>query len=326
MSQPVSIGVTGANGFLGRQLISALVDRGFRTTALARRPSDFPTGARWTRSPSLDAEADWSCAVEGLDVIVHCAARAHIIKDTVLDPETAFCSVNLDGTVRLARQAAARKIRRFVFVSSIKVNGESTGPGLPFAADDQPAPQDAYGASKLGAERALLAIGAETGMEIVIIRPPLIYGPGVKANFRSLMRIIARGIPLPLGSVRNQRSLLFVGNLVDLILHVLDHPAAAGQVFLVRDGQDLSTSELVERLAEALEQNIRLLRVPIPLLWASARLLGKGALAQRLLGSLVVDDAATRSRLGWTPPYSVADGLSITARAFQAEQVQAQSR
>lgn len=326
MTKLARVGVTGANGFVGRQLVSSLADRGFRTTAIARHPYDVPEGALWVQSPSLDAAADWSRSVDGLDVLIHCAGRAHILNDTASDPAAAFEGINAEGTAQLARQAAARNVRRFVFLSSIKVNGESTLPGHPYTADDQPAPRDAYGASKLNGERALFAIGAQTGMEIVVIRPPLIYGPGVSANFYSLMKAIALGIPMPFGSIRNERSLLFLGNLVDLILCTIDHPAAAGQVFLARDGCDLSTSELTKRLATALEKRVRSLNIPAAALWALATLLGKRLLAQRTLCSLAVDDTATRRRLGWSPPFTIAQGLSVTAHAFRAEQLKARSR
>jgi UDP-glucose 4-epimerase len=233
--------------------------------------------------------------------------------DTAADPLTAFRAVNVEGTLNLARQAAAAGVKRFVFVSSVKVNGEATLPGQPFTADDAPAPLDAYGISKMEAEQALREIALQTGMEVVIIRPPLVYGPGVKANFAAMMRWLQRGVPLPLGAIHNQRSLVALDNLVDLIVTCLTHPAAANQTFLVSDGEDVSTTELLRRMGRAMGRPARLIPVPVSWLKLAAALVGKRDVAQRLCGSLQVDIEKTRRLLGWTPPLTLDQGLKKAA-------------
>lgn len=259
---------------------------------------------------SLDTLTDWSTALHGCDVVIHTAARVHIMQERALDPLAEFRRVNVAGTLNLARQAADGGVQRFVFLSSIKVNGEMTPSGQPFTASQAAAPLDPYGVSKAEAEEALRRLGAETGMEIVIIRPPLVYGPGVKANFGRLVSAIGRGWPLPLGCVEhNRRSLVALDNLVDLILTCTTHPAAAHQTFLVSDGKDLSTAELLRRVGMAMGRPARLLPVPSRLLRAGAMLAGKGDLAQRLLDNLQVDITHTRQTLGWQPPISVDEGL-----------------
>jgi nucleoside-diphosphate-sugar epimerase len=229
--------------------------------------------------------------------------------DSAADPLAEFRRVNVDGTLNLARQAAASGVARFVFVSSVKVNGEATVPGRSFTERDAPAPQDPYGQSKHEAEQGLRQLAADTGMEVVIIRPPLVYGPSVKANFAALMRAVQCGWPLPLGAVHNQRSLVALDNLVDLIVTCLDHPAAANQTFLASDGQDLSTAELVRGMARAARVPSRLWPVPVWALQVAAGALGKGAVVQRLCGNLQVDISKARSLLGWVPPVTVAEGL-----------------
>ena len=242
--------------------------------------------------------------------MLHSAARVHVMEDTEADPLMAFRAVNVDGTLNLARQAAAAGVKRFVFISSVKVNGESTPPGRSFTEADAPNPQDAYGQSKHEAEQGLRQLSAETGMEVVVTRPPLVYGPGVKANFAALMRAVQRGWPLPLGAVHNQRSLVALDNLVDFIVTCITHPQAANQTFLVSDGQDLSTTELVRGMAQAAGVvPARLLPVPVWALQAGASLLGKGDAVQRLCGNLQVDMSKARSLLGWVPPVSVEEGL-----------------
>jgi nucleoside-diphosphate-sugar epimerase len=231
------------------------------------------------------------------------------MNDTKADPMTAFHAVNVDGTLNLARQAAAAGVKRFVFISSVKVNGDNTPLGRPFTEADAPKPQDAYGQSKHEAEQGLRQLSANTGMEVVVIRPPLVYGPGVKANFAALMRAVQRGWPLPLGAVHNQRSLVALSNLVDFIVICITHPQAANQTFLVSDGKDLSTTELVQGMAQAAGVPARLLPVPVLALKAGASLLGKGDALQRLCGNLQVDISKARSLLGWVPPVSVAEGL-----------------
>jgi len=231
------------------------------------------------------------------------------MRDEVSDPLAEYRKVNVEGTLNLARQAVAAGVRRFVFLSSIKVNGEATAMGKPFQASDEPAPEDAYGVSKLEAEQGLMNLVAETDMEVVIIRPTLVYGPGVKGNFASMVKLVDKGVPLPLGAIHNKRSLVGIHNLIDLIIRCIDHPAAANQVLLASDGEDLSTTQLLRRVGRALGKAPRLIPVPPGLLQVGATLLGKKAMAQRLLGSLQVDISETRKLLDWKPPYTVEEGL-----------------
>jgi len=308
--------VTGASGFVGSQLLDQLKSGGVyqavgvvRSKSGSREPYIYACG-------DLGPESSWLIALQGVKAVIHCAARVHIMNDQSSDPLAEFRQVNVEGTLNLARQAAVAGVKRFIFVSSIKVSGEGTAPGAAYKADDVPAPMDPYGISKLEAEQGLRALAAETGMEVVIIRPVLVYGPGVKANFLSMMRWLNKGVPLPFGAIYNKRSLVALDNLVDLIVTCIDHPAAANQTFLVSDGEDLSTSELLRRMGVALGKPARLLPVPSGLLEQGARLLGKQALAQRLCGSLQVDISKTRELLDWTPPVSVDEALDKTAKYF----------
>ena len=257
----------------------------------------------------IDEATDWTATLQGKEVVLHAAARAHIMNDTAADPLTEFRKVNVVGTLNLARQAAEAGVKRFIFISSIKVNGEQTALGMPFTGEDAPAPEDPYGVSKLEAEQGLQQLARETGMELVIIRPPLVYGPGVKGNFASMIKLVEKGLPLPLGAIHNQRSLVGLDNLVDLIITCIDHPSAANQVFLAGDGEDLSTSDLLRGVSKAMGKPSRLIPVPAGVLQFGATLLGKNAVARRLLGSLQVDISNTREVLGWTPPLSVDEGL-----------------
>ena len=310
--------VTGANGFVGSALCARLRRDGVSARGAVRALSSPPDGAETVVIGSLSSETDWTAALRNVDQIVHLAARVHVMNDKSSDPLAEFRRVNVEGTVALARQAAVAGVRRFVFLSSVKVNGEFTKPGHPFTADDVPAPEDPYGVSKHEAEQLLRQIAAETGMEVVIIRPPLVYGPGVKANFESMMRWLARAVPLPLAAVTgNRRSLVALDNLVDLIMTCLNHPAAANQTFLVSDGEDLSTAELLKRMGAAMGRPARLFRMPPALLKLGATLLNKRAIYQRLCGSLQLDIAKTRQLLGWTPPVSVDQGLRRAAEGFR---------
>jgi nucleoside-diphosphate-sugar epimerase len=303
--------VTGASGFVGKALCTELAARGlrFRATSRTPRPGHVAVG-------ELDDGTDWSEALAGVTRVVHLAARVHVMDEQAPDPLAEFRRINVAGTLRLARQAAEAGVRRFVFLSSIKVNGEETQPGRPFTADDTPSPQDPYGQSKLEAEQGLLALGRSTGMEIVILRPPLVYGPGVQANFRSMLRWVKRGVPLPLGAVRNSRTLVALDNLVDLVILCLEHPDAAQQVLLAGDGEDLSTPELLRRVAAAMGTRARLVPVPPGLLAAVAGLAGQGAVARRLCGSLQLDLGKTRRLLGWSPRVGVDEALRRTAQDF----------
>lgn len=314
------VAVTGANGFVGRALARHLADNGHQVRAYVRRSERLasPVGITSVLAPDLGLKADWQFRPgHGIDVVVHTAARVHVMQDGIAEPLEAYRRVNVAGTLALARQAALAGVRRFVFLSSIKVNGESTEVGQPFTAEDVPVPADPYGISKHEAEQLLLQIAAETGMEVVIIRPPLVYGPGVKANFESIMRSLARGVPLPLGAVRsNRRSLVSLDNLVDLLVTCINHPAAVNETFLVSDGVDLSTADLLRRLGNAIGKPARLLSVPPVLLRAAATLLGKGDMVQRLLGNLQVDISHTCQTLGWKPPIGVDEGLRRAAKGF----------
>jgi nucleoside-diphosphate-sugar epimerase len=303
--------VTGANGFVGRAVWRHIMAMdGVQVIGSVRDAKAFmDRGASVVEVDDMSAQTDWSVALAGVDAVVHAAARVHVMDETATDPLTEFRRVNVQGTLHLARQAATAGVQRFVFISSIKVNGEATKQGIPFFADDLPAPIDPYGVSKMEAEQGLREIAAQTGMEVVIIRPPLVYGPGVKANFSALMQIVQRGWPLPLGAVNNKRSLVSLSNLVDFIVICLFHPQAANQTFLVSDGHDLSTAELVRGLASASGVPARLMPVPVWVLQAGATLLRKTDALQRLCSNLQVDIAKTRSALGWTPLISVDEGL-----------------
>lgn len=313
---PTSILITGATGFIGSALTRRMTARNdFSIRGVSRNfVSELPSGIE-SIAADLMKEADFSKLLSGIDVVVHAAARVHVMKDHSLDPLAEFREANVVSTLKLAHQSARAGVRRFVFISSIKVNGEATLLGFPFKADDAPAPEDAYGISKAEAEAGLLQMAQETGMEVVIIRPPLVYGPGAKGNFSSLLRWISRGFPLPLGDITvNRRSLVGLDNLVDLILTCVQHPKAANQTFLVSDGEDLSTTELLQRMGKAMNRPVRLLPVPVNLLAFVARMLGKTAVAQRLLGSLQVDISKTCELLDWKPPVSVDEGLRRAAQ------------
>lgn len=301
--------VTGANGFLGHAVWRRLnAMSGVQAVGSVRRAPEL-TGETFIKVGELTPQADWSLTLAGADAVVHLAARVHTMHDTAADPLTAFRTVNVDGTLNLARQAADAGVKRFVFISSVKVNGEFTSPGQAFNETDVSNPQDAYGQSKHEAEEGLRQLTAKSGMEVVIIRPTLVYGPGVKANFAALMRAVQKGWPLPLGAVHNQRSLVALDNLVDFIITCINHPNAANQTFLVSDGQDLSTTELLKGMAKAAGVPSRLLPIPVRALQTAASVLGKGDVIQRLCGNLQVDISKARNLLGWSPPISVEEGL-----------------
>jgi len=297
--------VTGASGFVGKALCSALSLKAIALTPVSRASDMLASIA----VGDIDGATDWTLALEHCTVVVHLAARVHVMNDTASDPLAAYRRINVEGTIRLARQAAAAGVRRFIFISSVKVNGESTPKGRPFRADDAPAPQDPYGVSKMEAEEGLRLVSALTGLQVVIVRPPLVYGPGVGANFAALIRAVRAGLPLPLGAIQNQRSLVALDNLVDLIITCLTHPAAANQTLFVSDGNDLSTAELVRGIAQAAGVPARLPNVPVWLLHAAASLLGKRALVSRLSNNLQVDISETCDLLAWKPPLSVSQGL-----------------
>ena len=311
--------VTGATGFVGQAVLSRLAsDSAWQIrVAVRRNVPDLPADVESVLVGDLALDTDWSRAVSEIDVIMHAAARVHVLRDRATDSLAVFRRVNVEGTLALARHAAHAGARRFIFLSSIKVNGEETVPGLPFTPEDGAKPLNAYGISKFEAEEGLKQISAASGLEIVIIRPPLVYGPGVRANFLSMMTWVYKGTPLPFGAVtHNKRSLVALENLVDLIATCVDHPAAGNQTLLVSDGEDLSTAELLNRLGAALGRPARLIAIPPSLLISTAKLVARRDLARRLLGSLQVDITKTRGLLGWHPPLSVDNGLERTARHF----------
>lgn len=309
--------VTGASGFVGRALHAELARRGVPVRGAVRHvPAQPFEGATYVAGADLSPESNWGTALSGVDTVVHAAARVHVMNDTASDPLAEFRRVNVAGSATLATQAAAAGVRRFVFISSIKVNGERNVGGRPFVATDDPAPVDPYGISKWEAELELRRIAVTTGMEVVIIRPVLVYGPGVKANVAAMMRWLQRGVPLPFGAIHNRRSLVALGNLVDLVITCVTHPRAPGETFLVSDGEDLSTTALLRRMAAALGVSARLIPVPASVLRVATRILGRQDLGRRLFESLQVDITQTRERVSWTPPISVNDALRETASAF----------
>jgi nucleoside-diphosphate-sugar epimerase len=314
--------LTGASGFVGGAILNRLNHEKTRKVVAAVR-SELSLGRQSVQKvivPSFDGLTRWEEHLVGKDIVIHSAARVHVMNDVDADPLAAFRKVNVDATLNLARQAAAVGVRRFVFISSIKVNGEGTAQDRAYTADDVPAPMDPYGISKMEAEQGLRELAAETGMEVVIIRPVLVYGPGVKANFLNMMRWLYKGVPLPFGAIRNSRSLVALDNLVDLVVTCMDHPRAANETFLVSDGEDLSTTALLTKMAKALEKPARLIPVPSWIIESGAGLLGKSGLSQRLCGSLQVDISKTRDLLDWTPPLSVDEALAITAKHFREHQ------
>lgn len=305
--------ITGATGFVGSALGPLLIEAGHDVFAASRDPkAEFP-GAELRVVGELGPDTDWSTAVDGIEAVVHLAARVHVMGDTAADSATGNRRINTEGTARLARRAAAAGVKRFVFLSTVKVLGEETAPGGTFSAEDQPDPQDPYATTKLEAERALFEAAADSAMEAVVLRPPLVYGPGVGANFLKLIRLCARRRPLPFGAIDNKRSLVYVGNLASAIVAALTHPAAAGKVYLVSDGTPVSTPDLIWGISGALGVTPHLSNVPPWLLRLLGTLTGKSAAISRLTQSLVIDDTPIRDDLGWTPPYNMVQGLEQTA-------------
>lgn len=306
--------VTGGNGFVGSALVSVLqeltVRRALRQPAADFRPGDFIVG-------DIGPGTDWRPALAGVDCVVHLAARTHVLKDTT-NPLLEYRRINVEATHNLAQQAAVAGVRRFVFLSSVKVNGDTTV-GRPFTEDDPPRPEDAYGITKCEAEDALRRISANTGMEIVILRPPLVYGPGVKGNFLRLMHGIGWGMPLPLGSIFNRRTLIYVGNLVDAIIAAAESPVAAGKTYLVGDSEDVSTPELIQSIAAAMHVHPHLFSCPRVLLMSGATVLGKREEMRRLAGSLQIDSSRIRHELQWNPRFRLAQGLTETAQWYYSQ-------
>jgi nucleoside-diphosphate-sugar epimerase len=306
--------ITGASGFVGRALCEALAaaDRPVRRALRATAPgASIAVG-------DIGPATDWRAALEGVQCVVHLAARTHVLKESAADPLAEYRRANVEATERLARQAAAAGVRRLVFMSSIKVNGEATS-GRPYTEADPPRPEDAYGTSKWETEQALARIATETGLQVVVLRPPLVYGPGVKGNFLRLMRLVASGTPLPLASIANRRSLVYVGNLADAVIAAADVPGAAGRTYLVADDEGVSTPDLVRAIGTALGARARLLPCPPALLELGAGLAGRRAEIARLTGSLQVDAQAAARELGWRPRVDLERGLAATARWYHAQ-------
>lgn len=305
--------VTGASGFIGQRVCSALAECGYQVNAVVRDQSaglaDRSGQVRVLALGDLRAQTDWAAALEGVSCTVHCAARTPVIRETAPGALEGYRAVNVEVTRRLAEQCVSAGVRRFVFVSSAGVFGTSTDGRAPFGPSDIPVPTEDYAVSKLEAEQALLEATATNEMEMVIVRPPLVYGSGVKGNFARLLRLLERGIPLPLGAVDNRRSLVGIDNLVDLLLRCVDHPRAAGEVLLVSDGEDLSISDLLRRMARIIGKSLRLFPVPVSLLRLAGAVTGRRVEVDRLVGSLQVDIARTRELLDWNPPLTVDEGL-----------------
>ncbi len=321
MEAPLSrnIFITGATGFVGTALLKRLLREDVRLFAAVRdaqAAADLPPAADRIVVEPLSDSSDYSSALRNMDVVIHLAARVHVMQDRAADPLQEFRRVNVAGTERLARQAVRSGVKRFVFISTVKVHGEETA--TPYREHDRVSPLDPYGVSKAEAESALRGLAGETGLEVVVVRPPLVYGPGVKANLLQLMSAVARGIPLPFGSIRNRRSIVYVGNLVDALVLCALHPAAAGKTYLVSDGEDVSTPELIERMAAALGRSHRLFPCPAGLMRAAGRLTGRSSAVERLLGSLQVDGSRIERELGWKRPFTMKQGLQETADWYRA--------
>jgi nucleoside-diphosphate-sugar epimerase len=305
--------ITGANGFIGSVLCSRLVAEKWNVSGTVRSAENYSSvqGVKSVIIGDIDTATDWNAALQGIDTVVHLAARVHVMKDSSAEPLQAYREVNVYGTERLALQAADAGVNRFIFLSTVKVNGEENRKA--YTESDRPSPMDSYGISKMEAELKLRKIAAETGMAVVILRPPLVYGPGVKANFLKLLQTVDRRMPLPFAGVKNQRSLIYVDNLVDAIVSCVLHPNAPGQTFLVSDGKDVSTPELIRMIAAALQKQPRLFRFPPLALYIAGRLTGKGPAVDRLIGSLSVNTGKIKNELGWTAPFTLEEGLQNTA-------------
>ncbi|MFM9912804.1 MAG: UDP-glucose 4-epimerase family protein [Methylophilaceae bacterium] len=316
--------VTGASGFVGRALCAKLLISGHQVVAAQRTAANTSTAIEWVVTGDLGDPGDlgenkvWQQALRNVDVVIHLSARVHVMHEHAEDSLKEFRCVNVAGTEHLARLCARNSVKRFIYLSSIKVNGEATSADIKFSEGDVPAPEDAYAISKLEAEQALHVIAAETGLEVVIVRPPLVYGAGVKGNFAQLLKTIAKGIPLPLASVRNLRSLIYVENLVDVLGLCAIHPAAAGQTYLVNDGEDVSISDLLRLLGEAMEHSAHLFPCPVVLLKMAAYVGGKTKQVERVLGTLQVDSNKIRRELGWLPPFTLKQGLRATADWYRS--------
>ncbi|MEY8215669.1 MAG: SDR family oxidoreductase [Colwellia sp.] len=313
MNKDLAILITGASGFFGRHLLRVIDSQNVRVLGRTK-PVDINSN-KFIKS-EISGETDFSGCFKGVEIVIHCAARAHIMTESVSNPLWEYRSVNTFGTLRLAQQAAKEGVNRFIYLSSIKVNGETTTDSLPYTEQDCDAPQDFYGVSKMEAEHGLRIIAAETGMEVVIIRPPLVYGPGVKANFLSLLKLSSKGLPLPFGAVHNQRSMVYVDNLVYFVIKCIDHPAAANETFLVSDGDDVSLTTLLKYMGSAFGRAPRLVPIPVFIFKLLGMLAGKQAVVDRLVGDLQADSSKARMLMDWKPPFTVEQGIQGTVDEF----------
>ncbi len=309
--------VTGATGFVGKEVIAALLKQGEQVRACVRQKTEhLPQNIEIAKTGELSPSFNWSPFLSGVQTIIHLAARVHVMDDSASDPLKEFRNVNTESTLNLAKQAAEAGVQRFVFISSIKVNGEETALGSPYSPESTANPSDPYGISKFEAEEGLLQISKKTNLEVVIIRPPLIYGPGVKANFRAMIKLANLGLPIPLGNIKNKRSLIALDNFVSFILCCAKHPKAKNEVFLISDGEDVSTSELVSALGKALGKPAKLFSLPPVLFLLAGFILNKGNMVQRLKGSLQVDSSKATTLLGWKPTVTMEEALKKTVTAY----------
>jgi nucleoside-diphosphate-sugar epimerase len=319
--------ITGATGFVGSRLagfLSSQFPEMELRLAVRRRPDELQVPSVLSVGSievvgDINPYTNWSNSLVGVDVVIHLAARVHVMNDVALDPLEEYRNANTLATIHLAQEAAKAGVKRFIYLSSIKVNGEETLPGQSYSEASTPAPIDSYGVSKWEAELGLEKVCAQTGMEFVIIRPPLIYGPGVRANFQKLMGLVAKGLPLPFGAVHNQRSMLALDNLVSFIADVMTNPLAANQRFLLSDGEDISTTQLLKLLAKGMGKSSWLIPIPVFILRTAAQVMGVSAAADRLLGSLQIDSGKARQLLQWQPPLSVEEGIALTAKSYLNE-------
>jgi len=329
--QNLCVLITGATGFVGRRLTEYLLSQhpNIHLRLAVRKITQNIMDAHLQSNPrvhvevvgDINAQTDWAQALTGIDIVIHLAARVHVMQDHASDPLQEYRQANTASSLHLAQAAAKAGVKRLIYLSSIKVNGEATEPQKPFSEDSLPAPIDPYGVSKWEAELGIEKICSQTSMEFVVIRPPLIYGPGVKANFRKLMQLVAKGLPLPLGAIHNQRSMLALDNLISFIDVAMTHPAATNQCFLLSDGQDLSTTQLLKLLAKGMHQSLWLIPLPTMILQTLAKMVGQSSASERLLGSLQIDSSKARQLLGWGPPLTVEQGIALTTEYYLRNQL-----
>lgn len=310
--------VTGASGFIGSALVERLLEVGWRVRAAARKPMRASPGLSVHRISDLAAEEDWEEILDGAEAVFHLAARAHVLREESADPRAAFTRTNVEGTIRIARAAARARARHFVYVSSIGVHGNSSAHRL--KETDPPRPEEHYARSKLEAEDALKQIADEAGLSYTIVRPPLVYGPGNPGNFLKLLRLVERGLPLPLGSASNVRNMIYVGNLVDALILCAENPVARGKTYLVSDGEEVSTAELIRKIGSALRVRTRLIPVPVALLELAGKAAGKSREIEKLTQPLQVDSGEISRDLSWKPRFSVDQGIAATAAWFSSRE------